>query len=65
MEAVIDLLSNEQGGCLVTEDFKEKFCKIIIDHHLCKFHYFSLHSTHLTPKFSLPWGSHSQVGKEW
>ena len=38
VEAAINILRNEQGGCLVTKDFKEKFQKIIIAHYLCKFH---------------------------
>ena len=29
-------------------DFKEKFCKFIIEHYLRKFHCFYLHLTHLT-----------------
>jgi len=35
VEAEIDIvLRNEQGGFLVTEDFKAQFHKIIIEHHL-------------------------------
>ena len=49
VETAINVLRNdlEQGRCLVTEDFKEKFCKIIIEHYLRKFHclpvYFTQH----------------------
>ena len=56
MEAAIDILRNEQGGWMVTKDFKAKFCKIIIEHFLCKFHCFYLHLTHLTQKYSPLWG---------
>jgi hypothetical protein len=52
VERDIDILRNEQGasGFLVTEDFKAKFYKFIVDHYLCKFNFicFYLHSTHLT-----------------
>jgi len=51
VKAAIDGLINEQGGWMVTEDFKAKF-KVIIEHYLCKFHCFYLHSTHLMPKYS-------------
>ena len=48
MEADIDILRN-QGGHLVTNnsEFKAKFCKVIIEHYLRKFHSrcFYLHST--------------------
>ena len=37
MEAGIDILKNQHGGCLVTQDFKTKFCKIIVENCLCKF----------------------------
>ena len=50
MEAAINILLNEQGGCLPdeTEDFKTKFIKIISEHYLRKIHCFYLHFTHLT-----------------
>jgi hypothetical protein len=52
VERDIDILRNEQGasGFSVTEDFKAKFYKFIVDHYLCKFNFncFYLHSTHLT-----------------
>jgi hypothetical protein len=38
VERGIDMLRNEQGEFLVTEDFKAKFHKCIVDHHLSKFH---------------------------
>ena len=47
MEADIDILRNE-GGHLVTKEFKVKFCKIIMEHFLCKSHGFYLQLTHLT-----------------
>jgi hypothetical protein len=49
METVIDILRN-QGGHLATtgKKFKAKFCKTIIVHFLCKFHYLYLHLTNLT-----------------
>ena len=40
MEANIDILGNEQGGYLVTEDFKAKFFNIIVEHYLREFHMF-------------------------
>ena len=52
MEADIDILGNEQGGCPVAKDFRAKFFKIVIDHYLRKFHCFYLHLTHLTTFFS-------------
>ena len=51
-EADIDILRNEQGEFLVTEDFKAKFCKFINEHYLCKFHHFYLYLTYLTTFFS-------------
>ena len=48
VEAAIDLLGNGQGGYLVTKDFREKFCKIIVEHYLCKFYCFYLYLIHLT-----------------
>ena len=47
-ETGIDIFENQQGGWLVTKDFKENFCKFIIEHYLRKFHWFYLHLTHLT-----------------
>ena len=48
MEAEIDILRN-QGGPPVTKEFKEKFCKIIIEYSHCKFvSFFYLDLTHLT-----------------
>ena len=41
IEADIDIL-RKQGGHLVTKEFKAKFCKIIMEHILCKFHSFCL-----------------------
>ena len=42
VEAAIDILRDEQGGrtrmVTVTKDFEEKFCKIIVEHFLRKFH---------------------------
>ena len=49
MEAAIDIMRNEQGGCLVT---KEEFFKFIIEHYLRKFHCFYFHLTYLTSKCS-------------
>jgi hypothetical protein len=43
IEEEVDILRN-QSGHLVTNEFKAKFCKIIIEHYLCKFHCFYLHS---------------------
>ena len=37
MEAAIDILRNEQGGCLIAE---EEFFKFIIEHYLRKFSLF-------------------------
>jgi hypothetical protein len=39
VEADIEMLRN-QSGCLVADEFKAKFCKIIIDNLLRKFHCF-------------------------
>ena len=36
--AAIDMLRNDLGGDQVTEDFKEKYFKIITEHYLGKFH---------------------------
>jgi hypothetical protein len=36
VERDIDILRNEQGGFSVTEDFKAKFYKFIVDHYLRK-----------------------------
>ena len=46
-EVDIDIWKN-QGGPLVTDEFKAKFCEIIIGHYLCMFLCFYLHSTHLS-----------------
>jgi hypothetical protein len=40
VERDIDILRNEQGGFSVTEDFKAKFYKFIVDHYLRKFQFF-------------------------
>jgi hypothetical protein len=40
VERDIDILRNKQGGFLVTEDFKAKFYKFIVDHYLRKFQLF-------------------------
>jgi hypothetical protein len=46
MEADINIF--EDGGCLETEDIKEKFYMFISEHFLRKIHCFYLHLTHLT-----------------
>ena len=61
-EADIDLLKNHSGYQAVTSwtdsdseavEFKAKFCKLIIEHCLRKFHYyFYLHLTHLITFFT-------------
>ena len=53
MEAGLDILRN-QGGHLVTKEFKAGFCKMIIEHYLCKFqvHCFYLNWMHLTIFFA-------------
>ena len=51
VEAEIDGLRNEQGGSRATEDFKAKFYTFIIEHYLCKIHFFYLCSTHLMTLF--------------
>jgi hypothetical protein len=38
VEIDIDILRNEEGEFLVTEDFIAKFYKFIVDHYLRKFH---------------------------
>ena len=60
----IDILRNEQGGFLLTKDFKAKFHKFIVEHYLRKFHCFYLHLTHLTtsPKYRPPCGILGQWG---
>ena len=40
VEVDIDVLRNEKGEFLVTEDFKAKFLKFITDHFLRKFNLF-------------------------
>jgi hypothetical protein len=40
VERDIDILRNKQGEFSVTEDFKAKFYKFIVDHYLCKFQLF-------------------------
>ena len=66
VEAAVDIWRKEQGGQrVVTEEFQEKFHKIIIGHYLRKFHCLYLHSArHLIPKYSSPsgWGSSFRVG---
>ena len=47
-QAALDILKNERGKGAVTEDFKEKLFKIVMDHRLRKFHFFYLHSILLT-----------------
>ena len=37
VETDINILRNEEGGFLVTKDFKKKFYKFIVDHYLRKF----------------------------
>ena len=64
MESDLDILRN-QGGHLVTKEFKANFCKIIIDHYLCKFYCFYLNLMHLTtfsPKYSPHWRLSFWVG---
>ena len=61
VESNIDMLGNlnEKGEFLVTEDFKAKFYKFIVDHYLRKFssYCFCLHLTYLTIVFDSPtWG---------
>jgi hypothetical protein len=48
VEATINILINEQGGRLETEDFEAKFYMIISEHFLCKIHCFYFHLTLLT-----------------
>ena len=51
VEADVDILKNQSAsGCsMVTDEFKAKFCKIIIDNLLRTFHhFFALQLTHLT-----------------
>ena len=54
-EAEIDILQNVQGGSLYQatnlKDFNPRFCKLIIEHYLRKFHCFYVHLTHLTTSF--------------
>ena len=40
MESAVNVLINEQGGCLETDDFKAKFNRIISEHYLRKIHVF-------------------------
>ena len=42
VERDIGIFINEGGGFLVTEDFKVKFYKFIVNHYLRKFHCFHL-----------------------
>jgi hypothetical protein len=53
VETDIDMLRNEQGDFLVTGDFKAKFHKFIVDHHLSKFHCSYLDSPYLIILFVL------------
>lgn len=51
VEAEIDMLRNEhwQGGGPANENFKAKFCNLIIEHYLRKIHcFYCLHSKSLT-----------------
>ena len=50
MEAAIEKLRNEQGRWTVTKDSRERFCKIITEHYLCKFYCLHLIPTHLTSR---------------
>ena len=54
VEAEIDILRNEQGesDCPLTEDFRARFHKLVIDHYLRKIHCFYIHLTHLTTSFA-------------
>ena len=62
-EAEIDILCDQLKGGQVTEEFKAMFCKIVIEHLLCRFHCFYLHSTYLTLQLSSFW---NWIGtKEW
>jgi hypothetical protein len=63
VETDIDMLRNEQGEFLVTEDFKAKFHKFIVDHHLSKFHCSYLDSPYLIILFVLqpPLENHEPV----
>ena len=45
MKIDIDILRNDQGEFLVTEVFKTRFYRFIVEHYLRKFHCFYLHST--------------------
>ena len=51
VEAGIDVLRNE-GRHLATMEFKARFCKIVIEHNLCKFHSFYLHLIYLITFFA-------------
>ena len=57
VEADIDILRH-QSLHLAADEFEEKFCKIVIEHYLRKFHCFNLHLICLKPlslsKFSPP-----------
>jgi hypothetical protein len=63
VETDIDMLRNEQGEFLVTEDFEAKFHKFIVDHHLSKFHCSNLDSPYLIILFVLqpPLENHEPV----
>ena len=52
MKIDIDILRNDQGEFLVTEVFKARFYRFIVEHYLRKFHCFYLHLTHLTTFFT-------------
>ena len=52
MKVVTDQLRNEEGKFLVTEDFKARFHKLVVEHYLCKFNSFYLLSSYLTTFFS-------------
>jgi hypothetical protein len=47
-QVALDILKNERGRGPVTEDFKTKLFKIVMDHRLRKFHFFYLRSILLT-----------------
>ena len=51
MKKDIDILRIEQSDFLAAEDFKARFHKFIVEHYLCMFLCFYLHSTHLTSFF--------------
>ena len=54
VETEIDILRNEQGESdhPLTEDFRARFPKLVINHYLRKIHCFNIHLTHLTTSFA-------------